>query len=746
MRYLMKWVFVASLTTVSAIYAQDKVTLKVDMKPGMEWTFEQTQQMASNNKATFNGASQPFATSGLSKRSGKIRVLEVGPDGEPTSLRVAFDDNLSSTQEMAGQKQTVPFAFSGKTVTITRAPGGNVTNDFQGQADPASSDELNNMLEGFRAIFPKEPVAVGDEWKADDQLLAKMMPLKGPNDRAGATMKLLGQKQVDGRDAAEVKVSTAVQGQQGEIKVEMIMQGTVLIDTATGHVVASDMKGSTTTRGTAADTAPDGTQVQYQVEGEGTIAIKGNSKIVGGGGGIVNDGPIAAPPVQVAGNGQSLAGKYFDDKLTIELADNNGQLAGTIIMGDTKFPMTARANGNGRITGQFDAGGDKFDFTANVNGNTMTLETGGTTYTLKKAGGRNPLAPGGGDAPKPKNPLGDAAPRNKAVDGPARNEAAAKPAPVALQTYTFPDGTGTVGLAEGWRTNAPSCANGFIVEGPADQKLIVGLSVPINTPNSTIIQMQRQTEMQARQMGMALPPRIPLLVAEFGDPVATFQTLLPQLNELNRMNKQPIVTIDKLDVIEKPQAALPGGHAAVIAYNLTKTFPDGRTAKYRSFARLETLPVGQDSFIFQASEAAAPEATFEKDLPAMIQMYASWKLDSQGLARVGQQNRQASQQQFEAGQRRHREMTASFDRHNQTWREGQKAQERQQATWNDGQKSQERQADDFIETMRETRTVEDTRTGERTDWNLGTVTDDVQKMNEAGNDPDRFKEIPLRDQ
>lgn len=408
MRCVMKWVLVVSFVTAGEVWAADKVELKPDLKPGMTWSFEQTQEMTSNNKATFNGVTQPFNTSGQSKRSGKTQVLAVGANGEPTSLRVTFDDNLDSTQEMANQKQTMPFAYSGKTVTINRGPDGNVTNDFQGQVDPASEAELNNMLEGFRAILPKQPVDVGEEWKADDELLAKMMQLKGPEDRAGATMKLLGMKQVDGRDTAEVKLSTAVQGKQGGIGVEMIMQGTVLIDTATGHVVANDLKGTTTTKGSASQTAPDGTPMQYQVEGDGTISMKGRNKILGAGDERVTDAPVnvVRAPANDAGDEGSLAGKFSDGKLTIELTGApGGALTGTILMGDQKFPMTARSNGDGRLTGQFDAGGDKFDFTGSVNGNTMTLQTGGTTYTLKKSGSRNPLAPDG-DAPKPKNPLG----------------------------------------------------------------------------------------------------------------------------------------------------------------------------------------------------------------------------------------------------------------------------------------------------------------------------------------------------
>jgi hypothetical protein len=167
-----------------------------------------------------------------------------------------------------------------------------------------------------------------------------------------------------------------------------------------------------------------------------------------------------------------------------------------------------------------------------------------------------------------------------------------------------------------------------------------------------------------------------------------------------------------------------------MAYDVTKTEADGRSTRSRAVSRIETAPLGQGAWMFWACEAQAPMASFDADLPAMIQMIASWKIDNAGLARVTKQNIDTSNRQFEDGQRRHRELTASFDRYNESWRAGQKSRDGSHA--------------DFIETIRGTRTVEDTRTGERHDADLGTVDQTVDTLNEG--DPDRFRQIPLRDQ
>lgn len=52
-----------------------------------------------------------------------------------------------------------------------------------------------------------------------------------------------------------------------------------------------------------------------------------------------------------------------------------------------------------------------------------------------------------------------------------------------------------------------------------------------------------------------------------------------------------------------------------------------------------------------------------------------------------------------------------------------------------------RPGNDFIETIRGYRTIEDTRTGQRASADLGDIDNIVQKLNER--DPDRYRQIPL---
>ena len=64
----------------------------------------------------------------------------------------------------------------------------------------------------------------------------------------------------------------------------------------------------------------------------------------------------------------------------------------------------------------------------------------------------------------------------------------------------------------------------------------------------------------------------------------------------------------------------------------------------------------------------------------------------------------------------------------------------------DRQAQQQRNAADFIETIKGTRTVVDTATGATGTADLSSVNGVVDEMNRAALDPNRFVQIPLRDE
>ena len=94
------------------------------------------------------------------------------------------------------------------------------------------------------------------------------------------------------------------------------------------------------------------------------------------------------------------------------------------------------------------------------------------------------------------------------------------------------------------------------------------------------------------------------------------------------------------------------------------------------------------------------------------------------------ENMDASNQRFAAQQQAHREQTDAFDRRNRGWEQN--------------LQTQARSNDDFSEATRGSRTIQDTRTGEKASVNSGNIDAPVDALN--AQDPDRYELIPLRDE
>ena len=399
------WCPVVALLSAVPAFAADSVSLKPMFAPGMKWTFDATTALTLDNKATLNGQSQPFTFKNAQHRAGHAEVVSA-TDGVLTSLRVTFDDASHDDMTAGGNEQAKNFPYAGKSVTISRAANGTVTDDFQDQVADDPKHELHGMLDAEIVFLPTHAVAVGEEWTADGATLSRVLQLTG-DDRAGMTLKLLGNKSVDGRDVAELKVSSVAERREGDMQVRMILQGTALIDLKTGHAVKSDLTGTLQDHGEQPGPGPDGAQVSYTVEGSGTMSSATTAPLADGAIASANPAANSATPAAAAPAENPLgapaadpfAGTFSDGKLTVNGATKNGGYVASLSMGEQKYPATATIQ-NHSLSGSFDASGHPFTFTATLDGDVMTMITGGKTYSLKRTA---PEAP-----PAPANPLGSA--------------------------------------------------------------------------------------------------------------------------------------------------------------------------------------------------------------------------------------------------------------------------------------------------------------------------------------------------
>jgi hypothetical protein len=200
------------------------------------------------------------------------------------------------------------------------------------------------------------------------------------------------------------------------------------------------------------------------------------------------------------------------------------------------------------------------------------------------------------------------------------------------------------------------------------------------------------------------------------------------------------------------------GKSAIIVLNLTRTI-DGVDKHYRSQEKIQMAPIGQgQTWMYLATGFTTPVETFEHDRPMMFAMIKSEtvnqemaaqrmrEMNDQQMAMIKQQGQASSAalqaghdqfmrdqaQRFANGQALHAEQEAGYAAHNQQFRED--------------QVQKARNKDDQVEHILGYRTVYDTQTGLSTTADLSDVNGVVNSLNQAALDPNRFVQIPLRDE
>ncbi len=303
----------------------------------------------------------------------------------------------------------------------------------------------------------------------------------------------------------------------------------------------------------------------------------------------------------------------------------------------------------------------------------------------------------------------------------------AKGAHAPLRTYAFPDGTGSVGLAPGWSTDARSVMNGVQLRGPSEgEHVLLAVSIPVQLPTSPL----------ARMPGA--------LVAPFTTPAEVMRALAPQLSAQSARSGGPALSLDSLKVQEERPSTAPGGRAAVLLWGAVEQASDGTRRHVKGMTLFDMAPTTSSSFLVMVTQARGPDALYDRDLPVMLAMTRSLRTNDQQIAQQSQRAVSARQEWFKNQQAAHRQQVAGYDAHNRAWAQQQAAADARNRDWESRQNAQARRNDDFDEVLRGYRTVEDTRTGEKTSVTLGNVDKLVEDLNVG--DPNRYRQIPLRDE
>jgi len=313
------------------------------------------------------------------------------------------------------------------------------------------------------------------------------------------------------------------------------------------------------------------------------------------------------------------------------------------------------------------------------------------------------------------------------IDAPASDWAkltAALPMDTQMQEQSIGDGAGTISIPAAWKITSSSNLGAVIADGPDKEKVALGIGLEVVTPDSMAAGVQRQLAYSGQ-----LTAATRMLVAPYTGPVDALKNLTPQLSEMSESNGGPSFTLDQVLQSDPVAAQLPSGQAARIYFSTTQT-QSGQTVHMRAWAQMECYTVANGTWGIICNEVIGPDATFDRDLPTMLAIAKSWKLNDAVVLEHGNQNVAASNARFAAFENSMKEKQDAFDSYLKSVQHNELITERSNA--------------DFDEVIRGYRTVYDTETGDRASADLGNVNEIVNALNER--DPGRYVQIPLRDE
>lgn len=398
-----------SIIWVSAILAspalgQQRYDLTPKFAAGEKWaeTRSTTSEMTTTVKVQ-----QQIAEQGRQSTRSNLEVeweaLAV-ENGVPTAVRLKIGERSVTEMEQGGQKQTQSFPAAGSTIEARRTPDGGVEITPQSANVPEVISLLEDLFEPDPSAYPKQPVAVGESWSWDQSAVAEAFGL-ADDDKGSVTCTLESVASRDGRETATLAFRVELeQGQAQEDQNQRVatltqsaMSGNGFLDIATGRLIELRLAGTITLSGIVYSRDAGGSLApQADLDGSGRMELESHARMIGS--------QPDRPARQVeAGQTADFVGEYKNDTMTLTLAREGEDYAGTLEFGESKFPVRAKLNG-ASLTGQFQSEDNWFDFDATLAGNTLSLVTGGKTHVLeKKVTARNPLG-----ASAPANPLGGA--------------------------------------------------------------------------------------------------------------------------------------------------------------------------------------------------------------------------------------------------------------------------------------------------------------------------------------------------
>jgi hypothetical protein len=265
------------------------------------------------------------------------------------------------------------------------------------------------------------------------------------------------------------------------------------------------------------------------------------------------------------------------------------------------------------------------------------------------------------------------------------------------QVRSFPDGSGQIELPDGWQITFA-------------QKGMVSAAGPQGEIERGVAS-QVMSRAGAARLG-AMARQLPMPVLDPTDPVSALAGVWAYGAAVSSQAGRPVPRITQ--VREATQVGIPMPGLSQAAY-VDFEFERGGGI-YRTLALAIIGAMGPDGqWLFYQTYVAAPSRSFAQNLPVLVKIWNS-ALTARHVVQERLDNALANLKQ--AGE---------------IWRQATQARQR----------SLERSHADWTEAIRGTRTILDTRTGDRANVDLNYARDIVRTLNEG--EPDRYREVPLRE-
>jgi hypothetical protein len=239
----------------AAVRGGERKTYDLRYRPviGQRWAYEMSMDTTLNLESTANRANTTRKTTHAAHRQVVVEcdeVLEVGPGGVCTAKRVTFGRGCFAFEQDNGRpRRDRSLGYPGKTLTMRLLDDETVDTDYGTKPGPEKMRELRELVMGRSYVFPGRAVAIGDRWTADDAVREQMH--LGPGDTISTILTLKAVRDRNGRQVADIALTAGVIAKVLDANVEVALEGTYVVDVATGVIVKADAVGQSTVAASA---------------------------------------------------------------------------------------------------------------------------------------------------------------------------------------------------------------------------------------------------------------------------------------------------------------------------------------------------------------------------------------------------------------------------------------------------------------------------------------------------------------